>query len=93
MHVLMGKHRHDLAAAFFLLGGDLSSAVSVCAKNLGDLQLAFVICRLIEGINGETERKLIQDYALPNAHNTGDYWLACLFKVEFLSPLKHVRQT
>ena len=87
----MGKHRHHLAAAFFLLGGDLSSAVSVCAKNLGDLQLAFVICRLVEGINGETEGRLIKDYALPNAHSTGDCWLACTFQVDIFSPQEHFK--
>lgn len=79
-YVLLGKHQHDLAAAFFLLGGDLSSAASACAKNLGDLQLAIIICRLIEGINGPTEQRLIKEYALPNAQNEGDCWLASLFQ-------------
>lgn len=79
-YILMGKHRHDLAAAFFLLGGDLSSAAFVCAKNLGDLQLALVTCRLLEGSSGMTEQRLIKDYALPNAQSVGDHWLASLFQ-------------
>eukprot|EP00250_Pteridium_aquilinum_P017322 c23571_g1_i1 orf=63-7415(+) len=79
-YVLLGKHQHDLAAAFFLLGGDLSSAASACAKNLGDLQLAFVVCRLIEGINGPTEQRLIKDYALLKAQKEGDYWFASLLQ-------------
>lgn len=79
-YVLMGKHRHELAVAFFLLGGDLSSAVAVCAKNLGDVQLAFVICRLLEGIGGQTEQSLIKEYALPNAQNEGDHWMASLYQ-------------
>ncbi|KAK6158900.1 hypothetical protein DH2020_006214 [Rehmannia glutinosa] len=41
-YVLMGKHQLELAIAFFLLGGDASSAVTVCAKNLGDEQLALL---------------------------------------------------
>ncbi|KAK9279962.1 hypothetical protein L1049_013646 [Liquidambar formosana] len=39
-YVLMGRHQLDLAIAFFLLGGDTSSAITICAKNLGDEQLA-----------------------------------------------------
>ncbi|MCO5603439.1 hypothetical protein L7F22_057589 [Adiantum nelumboides] len=79
-YVLLGKHQNDLAAAFFLVGGDLSSAASVCAKNLGDLQLAFVICRLFEGNNGPNEQRLIKEYGLKKAQNDQDYWLASLFQ-------------
>ncbi|KAI5078412.1 hypothetical protein GOP47_0006083 [Adiantum capillus-veneris] len=79
-YVLLGKHQHDLAAAFFLLGGDLSSAASACAKNLGDLQLALVICRLFEGINGPNEQRLVKEYGLKKAQNERDYWLASLFQ-------------
>ncbi|KAG0631662.1 hypothetical protein M758_1G270500 [Ceratodon purpureus] len=77
-YVLMGKHRHELAAAFFLLGGDIDSAVSVCTKNLEDPQLGLVVCRLVEGSDGPIGRKLISKFVLPGAVKTGDYWLASL---------------
>lgn len=77
----MGRHQLELAIAFFLLGGDPSSAVTVCAKNLGDEQLALVICRLIEGYGGPLERQLILSILLPNALEKGDYWLSSLLEV------------
>lgn len=77
----MGKHQLELAIAFFLLGGDHSSAINVCAKNLGDEQLALVICRLVEGCGGPLERHLITKSILPSAIDKGDYWLASLLEV------------
>lgn len=77
----MGKHRHELAAAFFLLGGDLDSAVSVCTKNLEDPQLGLVVCRLVEGPDGPVGRKLINKHVLPGALRAKDYWLASLCQV------------
>lgn len=71
----------EMAIAFFMLGGDNSSAVNICAKNLGDEQLALVICRLIEGRGGPLERHLITKYILPSAIDKGDYWLASLMEV------------
>ncbi|KAK4268897.1 hypothetical protein QN277_022124 [Acacia crassicarpa] len=81
-YVLLGKHQLELAIAFFLLGGDNSSAVNICAKNLGDEQLALVICRLVEGLGGSLERHLITKYILPSAIAKGDYWLASLLEWE-----------
>ncbi|KAK9144034.1 hypothetical protein Syun_013434 [Stephania yunnanensis] len=78
--VLMGRHQHELASAFFLLGGDPSSAITVCAKNLGDEQLALVICRLIEGCGGPLEGHLISKFLLPSALERGDHWLASLLE-------------
>ncbi|KAH6791585.1 hypothetical protein C2S52_002062 [Perilla frutescens var. hirtella] len=75
-YVLLGKHQLELAIAFFLLGGDASSAVTVCAKNHGDEQLALVICRLIEGCGGPLERNLILKFLLPSALSKGDFWMA-----------------
>lgn len=80
-YVLMGKHQLELAIAFFLLGGDASSAVSVCAKNLGDEQLALVICRLAEGYGGPLERNLISRFLLPSAVSRGDFWMASFLEV------------
>lgn len=77
----MGKHQLELAIAFFLLGGDPSSAVNICAKNFGDEQLALVICRLLEGYGGPLEHQLILNSLLPNALEKRDYWLASLLEV------------
>lgn len=71
----------ELAIAFFLLGGDTTSAVTVCAKNLGDEQLALVICRLVEGYGGTLELNLISKFLLPSSLAKGDYWLASVLEV------------
>ncbi|XAR62950.1 hypothetical protein NMG60_11022705 [Bertholletia excelsa] len=75
-YVLMGRHQLELAVAFFLLGGDATSAVTVCAKNLGDEQLALVICRLLQGSGGPLERHLISKFLLPSAIEKGNSWMA-----------------
>lgn len=80
-YVLMGRHQLELAIAFFLLGGDSSSAVNVCARNLGDEQLALVICRLVEGHSGPLGHHLIKKFILPSALEKGDYWLTSLLEV------------
>lgn len=41
----------EYAAAFFLLGDRLSDAVSVCIRNLRDIQLAILLCRVYEGMS------------------------------------------
>ncbi|XP_068645001.1 uncharacterized protein [Aristolochia californica] len=79
-YVLMGKHQLELAITFFILGGDPSSAVTICAKNLGDEQLALVICRLLEGYGGALERHLISEFLLPNAIKKRDHWLMSVFE-------------
>ncbi|KAJ4728093.1 Transducin family protein/WD-40 repeat protein [Melia azedarach] len=81
-YVLLGRHQLELATAFFLLGGDAASAVTVCAKNLGDEQLALVICRLVEKRGGPLEHNLIIKFILPSAIDRGDYWLASLLEWE-----------
>ncbi|GAV71152.1 WD40 domain-containing protein/Rav1p_C domain-containing protein [Cephalotus follicularis] len=81
-YVLMGRHQLELAIAFFLLGGDFSSAVTVCVKNLGDEQLALVICRLVEGHGGPLEYHLITKFILPTAVEKGDRWLASILEWE-----------
>lgn len=79
-YVLLGRHQWELAIAFFLLGGDTSSAINVCAKNLQDEQLAIVICRLVEGSGGPLERNLISNVLLPGAAEKGDHWLSSLLE-------------
>ncbi|KAI8852007.1 RAVE complex protein Rav1 C-terminal, partial [Chytridium lagenaria] len=51
-YALLGKQRYEYAAAFFLLADKLKDAVNVCLKQLGDVQLAIVLCRIYEGEEG-----------------------------------------
>lgn len=45
-YALLGLHRFEHAAAFFILAGSIWDAVEVCINNLNDIQLAMVLIRL-----------------------------------------------
>jgi hypothetical protein len=64
--------RHELAAAFFILGGQLQEAADVLARDAGDPQLALLVVRLAEGPGGPVARHLLQDRLLPHALAAGD---------------------
>ena len=66
-YALMSKHRHELAAAYFILAGSLSDGVHVCIKNMKDPQLGLVICRLVEGDSGPVYYKIMKEVLLPLA--------------------------
>eukprot|EP00850_Spirogloea_muscicola_P016498 SM000134S26941 [mRNA] locus=s134:258339:270283:+ [translate_table: standard] len=76
-YVLLGQHRLHLAASFFLLGRDLSSAANVCARNLKDWQLALVVCHLVEEPSGPVSKQVIERLMLPAA---ADPWQASMLQ-------------
>jgi hypothetical protein len=49
-----------LAAAFFLLGGQLKDAVNILVKKLDDYQLALIVARLVEGEDGQTYKSILR---------------------------------
>eukprot|EP00743_Colponemidia_sp_Colp-15_P008961 GILK01009777.1.p1 GENE.GILK01009777.1~~GILK01009777.1.p1 ORF type:complete len:1392 (+),score=301.13 GILK01009777.1:304-4176(+) len=73
--VLRQKQNYELAAFFFMLGGQLDDAVKICVNDMGDVQLALLICRLSEGDNGPEYKKTLEQYILPVAKASGDMWL------------------
>ncbi|KAF4628729.1 hypothetical protein G7Y89_g9420 [Cudoniella acicularis] len=75
-YALMGKHRHEYAAAFFLLADCLKDAVNVILNQLKDLQLAIAVTRVYEGERGPVLQELLQDKVLPLAAQEGNRWLA-----------------
>ncbi|KAJ3413506.1 regulator of (H+)-ATPase in vacuolar membrane [Chytridiales sp. JEL 0842] len=77
-YALLGKQRYEYAVAFFLLGDKLKDAVSVCLKQLGDVQLAIIICRLYEGDEGPVLKEILQNQVLPDAVSKGDRWLCSM---------------
>ncbi|KAG9314237.1 RAVE protein 1 C terminal-domain-containing protein [Chiua virens] len=74
-YALLGKQRFEYAAAFFLLGGSLKDAVSVCLKQLSDFQLAVALARVIEGNDGPVLRVILNNTVLPIAFREGNRWL------------------
>ncbi|KAL7269050.1 regulator of (H+)-ATPase in vacuolar membrane [Rhizina undulata] len=75
-YALMGKHRFEYAAAFFLLADSLKDAVNVCFNQMKDMQLAIAIARVYEGDDGPVLKSLLEDKILPLAIKEGNRWLA-----------------
>jgi RAVE protein 1 C terminal len=75
-YALLGKHRFEYAAAFFLLSGSLRDAVNVCVHQLSDIQLGVTIARVYEGDDGPVLQELIEERILPLAAETGNRWMA-----------------
>ncbi|RPD64989.1 hypothetical protein L227DRAFT_635288 [Lentinus tigrinus ALCF2SS1-6] len=73
---LLSKRRFEYAAAFFLLGGSLKDAVSVCIKNMGDWQLAVALARVVEGDDGPILQDILSNTVIPLAFRDGNRWLA-----------------
>lgn len=72
---LLGKHRYEYAASFFLLGDSLKDAVNVIVKNMNDLSLAIAVARVYEGDSGPVLKELINSHIIPRAKQNGDHWL------------------
>ncbi|TAQ89313.1 hypothetical protein B7494_g2375 [Chlorociboria aeruginascens] len=75
-YALLGKHRHEYAAAFFLLADCLKDAVNVILNQLKDLQLALAVTRVYEGEHGPVLKELLEEKVLPLAAQEGNRWLA-----------------
>uniref|UniRef100_A0A6B2KWB7 RAVE complex protein Rav1 C-terminal domain-containing protein n=1 Tax=Arcella intermedia TaxID=1963864 RepID=A0A6B2KWB7_9EUKA len=65
---LMGQHKFEMAAAFFVLGDSLSNALNVCIEKLDDFILGLFIARLVEkGQDGKFFKSALNDWVLPRA--------------------------
>jgi RAVE protein 1 C terminal. len=66
----------EYAAAFFLLGGSLKDAVSVCLKQIKDFQLAIAIARVVEQSNeGPVLKEILSKTVIPLAFESGNRYL------------------
>jgi hypothetical protein len=70
--VLVSKRRYMEAVAFFLLGKDVKAAISICLRNLQDLQLALVVSRLASGDHSEAHKAFLKESLLPLALSAND---------------------
>ena len=75
-YALLGKRRFEYAAAFFLLAGSVKDAVSVCANQMRDLQLAVAVARAYDGDESEVLHDLLLEKVLPQAATEGNRWMA-----------------
>eukprot|EP00741_Cyanophora_paradoxa_P003417 tig00000704_g3320.t1 len=77
-YVLMGQHKFEMAAAFFLLGGQPDDATNVCLKQMRDLNLAVVISRLVGGDASDLHKKVLQQDVIPMTQELNDPILRCM---------------
>lgn len=69
--------RLEYAAAFFLLGGALKDAIRICLKQIGDVQLAIALARVVEGNDdGPVLQEVLRGTVVPLAFKDGNRWLA-----------------
>ncbi|KAH9944024.1 RAVE protein 1 C terminal-domain-containing protein [Epithele typhae] len=73
---LLSKRRFEYAAAFFLLGGSLKDAITVCLKNIGDWQLAVALIRVMEGDDSALLKDILDNTVIPLAFKDGNRYLA-----------------
>ena len=67
----------EYAAAFFLLGGALKDAVRICLRQIGDMQLAIALARIVEGNDdGPVLQEILRETVVPLAFKDGNRWLA-----------------
>lgn len=72
---LLGKHRYEYAAAFFLLGDSLKDCANVLVKQVGDLSLAIAVVRVYGGDDHPVFKDLLERHVLPKAVIDGDRWM------------------
>ncbi|SZF05541.1 unnamed protein product [Blumeria hordei] len=74
-YALLGKHRYEYSAAFFLLADCLKDAINVLSTQLNDLQLAVAVARVYEGDGGPILNQFLEDRVVPLGLQNGDRWI------------------
>jgi hypothetical protein len=62
---LISSHRYDLAAAFFLLSGDIMAAVNTIITRMKDWLLAILVARVSDDSDPTLFHKILNDTILP----------------------------
>lgn len=76
-YALLGKHRYEYAASFFLLGSSLKDAVDVIIKNMKDIALAIAVARVYEEEEcGPVLQYIIEAHVFSAARKNSDRWSA-----------------
>lgn len=79
-YVLISKHRYLDAAYFFLLADSLEDCCMVLCRQVKDVWLAIVTCKVYERRSDEEAiskvlRRIIEENLIPDAIEQGDRWL------------------
>ena len=71
---LRKQRKYELCAGFFLLSNKLLNAAEIVVRDMGDLQLGLVICRLVEGDNGPVFHSIVEKFILQAGKEAHDPW-------------------
>ena len=74
-YVLLSKKKYMLCASFFLLGKNIKDCVNVLIDYLHDIQLAVLVCRLVEGEKSENLKRIYTDYFIKKGEEIDDPYL------------------
>ena len=80
-YALLGQHRYELAAAFFLLARKPEDAIEVCVKNLGDVQLGISIALLQSTDEKDLRTNLIEKTLMNGAKERKAFHECLLYKI------------
>ena len=74
-YVLLSKKKYMLCAAFFLISKNIKDCVNILIEYLHDIQLAVLVCRLVEGDKSENLKKIYTDYFIKKGEELDDPYL------------------
>jgi len=67
-----------MSITFFLLGGKLKDALMVAIERMKDLNLAVLICRLVEGDDGPFLKEILNNHFVHEGKTCDDPWLVSI---------------
>ena len=76
-YALLSKRRFEMAAAFFMLGGRIAEAARVCASNLGDWLLGWLVLRLMAPHDQVVQKQYLADVVMKE-HGASDPHMASI---------------
>lgn len=71
---LRKQRKYEMCAGFFLLANKLINAAEIMARDMGDVQLALVVCRLVEGDFGPAYQQIVEKFILTAGKEAQDPW-------------------
>jgi hypothetical protein len=73
--VLLSRKQYEMSIAFFILSNKIKDACTVAIEKMRDINLAVLICRLIEGDEGPQLKSILDQYFIHEGKTCDDPWL------------------
>ena len=76
--VLLSRKQYEMSMTFFILAGKLKDALMIAIERVKDLNLAVLICRLVEGDDGPYLKEIIDTHFIKEGKTCDDPWLVSI---------------